>query len=467
MGQEISSSTFSATDFAQFRERVRNETQMLAEKLDANALSATGFSFGCEIEAWLVDHAFYPTSINEAFLARLNHPLVVPELSRFNVEINSEPQPLRGEALLRAEIALERLWDHCNAVAHAMDANMVLIGTLPTLRDEDLCVANMSGLKRYEALNRAMLDRRAGKALRVDIAGSDHLVTSHQDIMLEAATTSFQVHLRTPASLAHRYYNASLVASGPLLALSGNSPFLFGRQLWAETRIPLFEQAVPVEGAPRVSFGTGYLRDSVLPFFEENVRDHEPILPLLFDAPAEEFRHLRLHNGTIWRWNRLLLDPAGGEPHLRIEHRILPAGPSIIDMMANAAAYLGMVVSLVTDGTDETLGMPFEMVRDNFYAAARHGLDARLSWRDGERGADAVLSDVVLPRARRGLERLDIDQEDIDRLIGVLEARLARRQTGSRWQELALAARNGDRYAMMAAYCERQRSRAPVHEWDI
>jgi hypothetical protein len=473
MGEEISRSEFEAADFARFDARLAEETALLAEMYRANRLDDAGYVFGFEIEAWLLDHAYFPHSVNEAFLRTLNHPLVVPELSRFNVELNSVPLRLRGDALLRAEMELERLWDRCNHVAHDMDANMVMIGTLPTIRDEDLSLGNISPLKRYYALNHEVLRRRGGRPIRVDIAGRDHLVTEHGDVMLEAATTSFQVHLQPPAALAHRFYNASLVLSGPLLAACGNAPFLFGRSLWEETRIPLFEQAVALggthAGSRRVTFGEGYLRASVLECFEENLAEYPVLLPLAFAHPPGEFHHLRLHNGTIWRWNRPLLGfGEDGRPHVRIEHRILPAGPSLLDMMANAAAYLGLAYDLVHEEADETLGLSFEAARRNFYAAAREGLGARLEWPGaGTLPARDLLLDELLPRAARGLARLDIDEEDSARLMGVLRARVSGGGTGAAWQQACFIARGRDFRELMATYCERQRSRAPVHEWDV
>lgn len=473
MGEEISRSEFEAADFARFNARLAGETELLREQFGEGRLASAGYAFGFEIEVWLLDHGYFPNSINEAFLARLDHPLVVPELSRFNVELNSVPLQLHGDALLRAEMELERLWGHCNAVAHAMDANMVMIGTLPTIRDEDLSLDNISPLKRYHALNHEVLRRRQGRPLRVDIAGRERLVAEHGDVMLEAATTSFQVHLQAPAALAHRFYNASLAVSGPLLAACGNAPFLFGRSLWEETRIPLFEQAVDLAGlhagSRRVTFGEGYLQRSVLECFEENLREYPVLLPLEFPDRPHEFRHLRLHNGTIWRWNRPLLGfDEDGRPHVRIEHRILPAGPSILDMLANAAAYLGLVYALVHEGEDETLGLPFAAARRNFYAAARDGLRARLEWPGaGAASPRDLLEGELLPRAARGLARLGIDAEDIERYLGVLGARIAGGGTGAAWQQACFESRGRDFYELMATYCERQRSRAPVHEWDL
>jgi len=375
MGEEIQTAGFQRADFLRFADRLTEETELARDLFDADAFSQSGHSLGFEIECWILDHNYFPASINERLLQALAHPLVVPELSRFNLELNCEPLLLIGDVLHRAETALSQLWAECNAVAHALDANMVMIGTLPTIRDEDLTLENMSPLNRFYALNCEVLRHRHGQALCVDIAGRDHLVSEHRDVMLEAATTSFQIHLKAPANLAHLYYNASVAVSGPVLAACANAPFLFGKCLWEETRIPLFEQAVAVPGASRasrrVSMGSGYLNASCLEVFEQNRHEYPILLPMSYDDPPEALRHLRLHNGTIWRWNRPLIgfDP-DGRPHLRIEHRILPAGPTICDMMANAALYLGLAHYLAMSGQNGTGGLPYAEALRNFYAAA-------------------------------------------------------------------------------------------------
>lgn len=466
MGEEIETTGFTRDDKARFADRLAQETHIARRLFAGDKFSRAGHMIGFEIETWIVDHNYFPASINQELLEALNSPLVVPELSRFNLELNCEPLILEGDALARAYDALTDVWARCNDVAHRLDANLVLIGTLPTIRDEDLTLANMSPLNRYYALNTEVLRRRGGRPLRVDILGREHLVSQHRDVMLEAATTSFQVHLKSPADLAHRYYNASIAASGPILAACGNAPFLFGKALWEETRIPLFEQAVDVPGPARVSMGSGYATRSLLEVFEENARDYEALLPIAFDDAPEALRHLRLHNGVIWRWNRPLIGfDEDGAPHLRIEHRILPAGPTFVDMMANAALYLGLSRALAM--TDEgTAGLPFADARRNFYTAARHGLDATLIWPGvGEIGADRLLLERLIPAAREGLA--DFGVTDSRGFLDVIEARVRARQTGAVWQRRALAANDGDLYAMMAAYCEGQRSGAPVHEWDL
>lgn len=472
MGDEISKVAFDAGDFERFGERLKQETALACAWLRGGRMSESGFAIGFELEAWLLDHSSYPNPINERFLKTLDHPLVVPELSRFNVELNCTPQVLEGYALRRSEMELSELWARCNAVAHGLDANMVMIGTLPTIRDEDLSLENMSPMKRYYALNTEVLRRRGGLPIRISIEGRETLSTEHADVMLEAATTSFQVHLKTPARLALQYFNASLAVSGPVLAACGNSPFLFGKTLWDETRIPLFEQAVALAGmhqdVGRVTFGRRWFDDSLIEWLEENIDEYPVLLPLCFDEPAESLRHVRLHNGTIWRWNRPLLGfEDDGRAHVRIEHRILPAGPTFIDMMANAALYLGLAQSVVMAASAERALMDFDTARANFYAAARDGLSAQLAWPScGNQRADELLLQVLLPEAHRGLEALGVHADDRHRYLGVIEARVKSGQTGAVWQRNALKRHNNDWFELMVTYCERQRSGAPVHQWD-
>lgn len=471
MGEEIETAGFARDDFVRFADRLAKETEIAQDLFAKDDFSRSGHMLGFEIECWILDHNYFPASINQRLLETLAHPLVVPELSRFNVELNCEPMSLVGDVLDRAAKALSQLWAECNAVAHTLDANMVMIGTLPTIRDEDLTLANMSPLNRFFALNREVMRQRRGQALRVDIEGRDHLISEHRDVMLEAATTSFQIHLKAPADLAHLYYNASIAISGPVLAACGNAPFLFGMCLWEETRIPLFEQAVAVPSTNsalrRVSMGSGYLTASCLEVFEQNRCEYPVLLPMSYDEPPAALRHLRLHNGTIWRWNRPLIGfDRDGAPHLRIEHRVLPAGPTICDMIANAALYIGLARYVALSGEGGAGGLPYADALRNFYAAARHGLDATIVWPGaGAIAVDVLLLERLIPKAREGLADLGVDEGD-GRFLDIVEARVRSRQTGAYWQRMAFEARGRDVYKLMAAYCERQRSGAPVHQWD-
>jgi hypothetical protein len=291
--------------------------------------------------------------------------------------------------------------------------------------------------------------------------------------MLEAAATSFQVHLQSPASEVSRYMNASMIVSAPIMSLSANSPFLFGKSLWAETRIPLFEQAVDTSDADhpeqsRVTFGSAYLPENPVELFRENINRYPSLLPTLFKDKAQ-LPHLRLHNGTIWNWNRLLVGFDDAKvPHLRIEHRPIPAGPTIVDMIANAAVYFGAVRFMAGLHTPPEADLPFSVARDNFYRAARDGLDAKLVWLDGrEVSVRTLLSDELLHMAREGLILLDIDRDDIERYIGIAEDRTASGQNGAVWQRAHVESCGQDFFRLTANYLAQQRSGVPVHEWPL
>lgn len=473
MGTEIGGTSFSDEQAARFMANVAEEARALDSWHASGRLAETEYVGGFELEAWLLDHNYYPLPRNEEYLARLNYPLVVPELSRFNVELNGTPQSLDGRALRRLEEELNETWRHCVAIANELEAGLIMIGILPTVREKDLCLANISSRNRYQALNEQVLALRGGRPLQLDIQGREHLSLSHDDVMLEAAATSFQVHMQPPASEVSRYMNASMIVSAPLVSLSANSPFLFGKSLWEETRIPLFEQAVETsdESHPdrsRVTFGNDYLPDNPVELFRENMDRYPTLLPILFED-SEELPHLRLHNGTIWRWNRLLVGFDDARvPHLRIEHRPIPAGPTIVDMIANAAVYFGAVRFLAGLRTPPEADLPISVARDNFYRAARDGLDAKLVWLDGrEVGVRTLLSDEILHMAREGLILLGIDREDIERYVGIAEARTANGQNGAVWQRAQAESCGRDMFRLTADYLAQQRSGAPVHEWPL
>ncbi len=472
MGQEILDSHFSEADFRRFQERLVAETALLEQWLEAGLLDGGESMAGCELEAWLVDEAGLPSPSNAAFLAALDDPMVVPELSTFNVELNARPQPLRSGFLSALHDELASRWSRCQQVAQKQGTRMVMIGILPTVRKSDLCLANISAMQRYRALNEQVLRMRGGEPLELDIQAAEHLRTRHHDVMLEAATTSFQIHLKIGAERAGRAYNLSKMISAPMVGVSANSPFLFGHDLWEETRIPLFEQAVAVGASDytrRVSFGVRYVKDSIAECFRAN-RDRYPVLlPQLLDEPPERLAHLRLHNGTIWRWNRPLVGfDEQGHPHIRIEHRVVPSGPSVMDLVANAAFYFGLLTALLEEEPEAEARLPFERCKKNFYRAARQGLEARVEWFDGREGTLAELCEQrLLPQARRGLERLGVPAAEAEPWLEIVAARVAARRTGSRWQRAWVKAHDRDFPALVRAYLECQESGAPVHRWSL
>jgi len=474
VGREITQIRFDPADYTGFRERVEAETRIFETWWRGGQFDRSAYTGGFELEAWLVDREQRPLPENEACLQRIASPLVVPELSRFNVEVNGTPQRLAGRALRVLEEELTATWQRCLDGAQALGGALAMIGILPTVRKSDLTLRNISPLNRYHALNEQVLERRGGRPIRLEIAGRERLALSHEDVMLEAAATSFQVHLQAPANELMRCYNASLILAAPLVALSANSPYLFGHDLWDETRIPLFEQAVDTgdavdPGERRVTFGSAYLESGPREYFAENLERYAALLPAQFDSAPEEFCHLSLHNGTIWRWNRLLVGFSGsGVPHVRIEHRVMPAGPTIIDMMANAAVYFGAVRALASRRVAPEVELSFETARSNFYAAARDGLAARLTWLDG-RKADAaeLLGAEILPLARQGLTLYRVDPEDVDRYLALAQARVLTGRNGTAWQRAFMAAYGRDFSCLTAAYLQHQMSGRPVHEWPI
>jgi len=474
MGQEIGRTSFDASDFDRFASRLRQETGRLLAWAQAGGIRDERHVAGFELEAWLLDHAGTPSPINETFLAALGDAMVVPELSRFNIEVNGTPRVLAAGALLAMERELGATWRRAQAVAHGMDAQLAIIGIPPTLREADLTLDTMSAMNRYVALNEQVIRQRAGQPLRIHIEGEQALDLGRHDVMLEAATTSFQLHLQIPERDSARYYNASLITCGPLLAPATNSPLLFGRRLWQETRIPLFEQSVDLGGhgglgdptARRVSLGRGYVHRSLLELFRENLDLFPVLLPTPLEEPAERFPHVRMHNGSIWRWVRPLIGfDAQGEAHVRIEQRVLPSGPTLLDMMANAAFYFGLAHFLAHRQAPPEDAIGFDAVRRNFYQAARHGLAARLAWLDGRIHPARSLLRGLLPLAREGLDDLGLDTEEVERYLGILQARIETGQTGADWLVGHWHRCDGDLMQLMADYLENQRSGAPVHEW--
>ena len=478
MGQEIDQIHFKHTDFQRFQKALQRETELLQSWHDNNQLTDSDFIIGFELESWLIDHNQQPIPLNHTFIEQFNSELITPELAKFNVEFNTLPRKLHGNALSQVEQELSSTWQSAQQLAKQMDdCQLLAIGILPTVRPQDLCMANMTEMKRYRALNEQVLRLRQGEPLKLDIKGRQHLKHTHHDLMLESAATSFQVHLQTPLAQAASHYNASKIVSAPLVAIAANSPYLFNHELWDESRIPLFEQAVEVSPNPekthsphhRVTFGDAYLDSSMLECFQRNLNDYEVVLPLAFEASEHNLEHLRLHNGTIWRWNRPLVGfDQQGRVQLRIEHRPLPAGPTIVDMIANAAFYFGLCHALATQLDSAEQQLPFATATTNFYQAAKLGLEANITWLDGKQHpVQRLILEQLLPMAEQGLVQLKIDPQDIKRLLSIIEQRALNRQNGAQWQREFMLKHGRDAQQLTKRYAELQQSNQPVHQWPI
>lgn len=475
MGQEINLEHFEAADFERFQQRLQLETTLLQQLLKLGGCSSRSPMAGFEIEAWLVDRQMQPAAINAHYLDCLQHPLAFAELAKFNVEFNCDPLPLTANVFSQLHMQLHSLWSSAQQQAQALDSHLLMIGILPTLQQHDLHLGNMSNLNRYRALNEQIL-RSRGRPVHLDIAGHEHLKIDHHDVMLEAATTSLQTHIQIPLEQAHHYYNAALVSSAAIVAVCANAPFLFEKHLWQESRIPVFEQAIETGGyagaaqgpLKRVSFGSDYAKKSIIECFEENLAHFPVLLPMPLSDDPTSFQHLRLHNGTIWRWNRPLIgfDP-DGTPHVRIEHRTPAAGPTVLDSIANMAFYYGLTQHLCDEMLTKGVALSFSWAKDNFYQAARHGLDSHIMWQDGyKHNLRQLLLHELLPRARAGLAALHIDQADSQLYLDVITQRVSHAQTGSQWQTRFIQQQH-DFTALTQTYLHHQTLGHPVSEWPL
>jgi hypothetical protein len=491
MGTSIDREAFDAVDDARFQQRLEQCLSTLARLLERPGFGLGPTTIGAELELFLVDGTARPLPRNQAVREAAADPRVNVELDRFNLELNATPTLLAGRpfAILGEELRL--LLARVADAAGKYGGRPVLVGILPTLRRADLSVGVISDLPRYRALNHRLRGLRHD-AFHVRIAGADPLELVSDDVALEGAATSFQVHLRVDPAEFTRTYNAVQLATAPVLAVAGNSPTLLGHRLWEETRIPLCKQSIDDRdgrglrrGLARVGFGTGWLRGGPLGLFAEGVRLHKPLLPVLDNHDRDALagiqeghppplHELRLHQGTVWRWNRAVYDPASGG-HLRIEMRALPAGPTVIDMLANAALLVGLSLWLASQGPSWTYALSFERAEHGFYRAAQHGLAAELCWPAGHgrlgTSRAAELVPELLPAARDGLVRAGVAAAEANRLLGVIAARVATGQTGAVWQRRTLDAlepRLGRERALAATlerYLDYGAGDQPVHAW--
>ena len=475
MGQEISYSQFEKSDFELFYQKLKQETELLKKMIEQKACSTRSPIAGFEIEAWILDQNMQPAPINDHFLATLKNPLAFAELAKFNIELNSTPTPLAGNVFSRMHTQLQSTWDSAFKHAEMTQNQLIMIGTLPTLKQSDLTLANMSDLNRYHALNEQILQSR-GKPINLEIVGNEHLKFDHHDVMLESATTSFQIHIQLPLDIAHHFYNASIISSAAMVALCANTPFLFGKDLWDESRIPLFEQSIETGGyngaaqgpIKRVSFGTDYARHSIFECFIENLEHFPVLLPANLGTTTEAFEHLKLHNGTIWRWNRPLVGfDDDGTPHIRVEHRPPAAGPTTIDSIANAAFFYGVAKSLCDEIMDKGIALPFSQAKDNFYQASRYGLESNIIWLDGHKHRlQTLIRNELIPRAISGLNSLGVTQSDTDDYLNIILQRLNNKQNGCQWQRQFIKSEK-DFKRMTQCYLKNQQSGKPVSEWSV
>ncbi|MEV1002022.1 glutamate--cysteine ligase [Nonomuraea sp. NPDC050202] len=490
MGRDVPVVVFSREDRRKYREKVHRCLDVFAQMLRESRFEFERPLAGLEIELNIVDSRGEAAMRNAQVLAAIAQPDWATELGQFNVEINIEPQDLAGDGALRLENDVRTRLNHAEERARSEGGHLVVIGILPTLREQDIGEGTLSANPRYRLLNEQIFAAR-GEDLHLSIEGVEHLDTHADSVAPEAACTSVQLHLQVSPETFAAHWNAAQAIAGAQVAVAANSPYLFGRELHRETRIALFEQATDTRPAelkaqgvrPRVWFGERWIT-SVFDLFEENVSYYPALLPLCDgeDPRAElergripQLHELTLHNGTVYRWNRPVYAVVNGVPHLRVENRVLPAGPSVADIAANAAFYYGLMRVLPYDERPIWSQMSFKAAEDNLGAAARHGLDARLYWPGmGEVSASELILRRLLPMARHGLAMWGVHGPVADRLLSVIEGRCLSGRTGASWQvdRVRAQARSGDdRHealrGMTLEYIERMHTNEPVHTWDV
>jgi hypothetical protein len=491
VGQDVSAVVFSGEDRQRYRQKVRTCLDVFARMLREARFDPERRSVGLEIELNLTDEQGDPAMANARALEAIADADFQTELGQFNVEINVPPRLLEGDIASELEGAVRSSLNRAEERARTVGAHMMLIGILPTVMDRHLTADSFSDNPRYELLNQQIFAAR-GEDLEISIGGVERLQTFADTIAPEAACTSVQLHQQVDPDAFADHWNAAQSIAGPQVAVAANSPFFFGKELWRETRIALFEQAtdtrpeeLKAQGVrPRVWFGERWI-NSIFDLFEENVRYFPALLPVCEDEdPTDTLERgdtpslpeLRLHNGTVYRWNRPIYDVVRDRPHLRVENRILPSGPSVVDIGANAAFYYGVIRTLVEEERPLWSRMSFSAAEENFHAGAREGIDARLYWPGvGEVPATELVLRRLLPAAHEGLERAGIDAADRDRLLGIIERRCVTMQNGAAWQAGAFHRLYEDRKLdrlealrrMTVIYREHMHANEPVHEWPL
>jgi len=493
VGEEVKRTTYSRAHRREYRRKVRLCLDVLETMLARSRFDSDRPLTGMEIECNLVDADYRPAMSNRYVLDAIADPAYQSELGSYNIEFNVPPRALAGPSASNLEAEVRASLNDAENKAGLVGAHIVMIGILPTLMPEHLRDNWMSESRRYAALNDSIFNAR-GEDISINISGPEPLSWSAGSIAPESACTSMQLHLQLAPEEFAANWNAAQLLAGPQLALAANSPYFFGHQLWAETRIELFAQStdtrpeeLKVRGVrPRVWFGERWIT-SVLDLYRENIRYFPPLLPEVSgEDPAAELAagrvpqlsELRLHNGTVYRWNRPVYDVSEtdgvGRPHLRLENRVLPAGPTVIDMLANSAFYYGVLTSLSEAEHPLWHDMSFAAAQANFLDAARRGMDARLHWPGlGEVTPSRLVLDTLLPLAHEGLRHWGVDAGVRDRFLGVIEGRAGTGRTGATWQVSTVRAlqesgmtRPAALAEMLRRYCAHMHSNEPVHTWD-
>ena len=473
-----------------FMKALLEDLRALAFMLEDGRIESGVERIGAEQEMFLIDRYLRPAPVSLEVLKSVADKRLTTEIARFNLEANLTPLELGNNCFSQLEQELVELITLARGGAAALGADILLSGILPTLQKSDLTLDNLTPISRYHELNQGVIRLRGGP-LSIHIKGLDELHLTHDNIMMESCNTSFQVHFQSNAREFANHYNVAQAITAPVLAVAVNSPLLFGQRLWQETRVALFQHSTDERSptqlarnqATRVSFGDRWLQHSVIELFHDQITRFRPIMisqpdenpfDVLLRGETPLLSALRMHNGTVWRWNRACYGVANGVPHLRVENRALPSGPTIVDEIANAAFFTGLMVAIPQTYGNIAKLMEFDDAKLNFFRAARHGLDAQFHWIDGQsHSASSLILDHLLPLARQGLLSSHVATEDIDKYLGIVEERARYGQTGARWIIKSLAAvgsaasRDASQRRLTAEMLANMKTGQPIHRWPI
>jgi len=471
MGKKILKKRFDKFDYEEFIHRVKQETQILEKWCQLGLLSSQQVESGFELEMWLLNENYEPARNNLIYLENLNRHYLVSEAAKCCIEANIPYDSLHNHALERHQKNITDILKECFSEAQKKRQQLIAIGTLPHVSHTFFSEEMLTEENRYYAIHERLIHLRKHQPTKIDIQGHDRLEVDVSSFALMGAISSFQIHFRVSFEQSARLYNAALILSAPMIAMSANSPYLFGYDLWQESRIPFYEQFLKKghyrDLEPRVTFGHGYATHSLLDIFKENSDLYAPLLPQVMEEIPENMSHLKLHNGNIYRWNRPVIDfDKDKKPHFRIEHRILPSGPSVIDMISNAAFFFGITYFHTLSKSPLEQDLLFMEAKGNFYRAAQFGLETELNWvgKRKLRASELILTEL-LPQAKEGLIMLDLDKDNIDYYLSVIEARVKRTLTGSAWQREFLKNNDHDFHTLLSTYIELQQSGKALHEW--
>lgn len=494
MGEQKVTAINSGDSMHKFVNRLIKDVHALEYMLEHDWFETDTIRIGAEQEMTLVNNqTFKPcTSAMEAIDLLKSPSWLDTELAKFNLEINLEPLVFQGDCLSAMETSLNQKMDIIRQGIKPLKAKPILTGILPTLRKYDLELHNLTPRERYKILMDAINEQLIGNSFELRLRGIDEILVKHDSPLLEACNTSFQVHLQVKPNDFVHLYNIAQTLAAPVMAIAANSPIVFGRRLWHESRIALFQQALDIrttqehmrERSPRVSFGDNWLDNSILEIYKEDIARfrvllstevEEDALELIHNKKVPKLKALQAHNSTVYRWNRPCYGISdNGMPHLRIENRVLPAGPTTRDEMANAALWLGAMVGYAKYCKDIRTEINWEDVRDNFGKAAQFGIDSKFTWfNDRKISASDLVSEEILPIAREGLELQNVKSEDIDLYMGIIQERAKQQKNGATWQIKAytkLKNQTSEDEALSVltnSIIMNQEQNIPIHEWKI